>query len=248
MGSIIDKVRVGLAAALAVFGVWGCSDDGGEGAPAPPAETVESRPGIVQGGDDDGPVLGEAETCAEFRGSISSNRERLACDSAPLLQCPELIRPLASLTCVTFSESSLAQCVEAFEAADECSDLVPGACVLTAVLHVRDPACNVNDAAADGGMEVTTDAGGLTSDASSEPSGDASPADASSADSGVTTLQPDSDIVTSGDGTGGETTGAETSEAATSSDGVSSASPADTSMGSSATPDQTQATSQPDAG
>lgn len=138
-----DKVGGGLVAVMLSIGAWGCEDSGKKPlpAPAPTAETVESRPGIVQAGDDDGATLSEAETCARFRDGVVRNRERLACEAPPLLVCPELIRPLASLGCVTYSEASLTACLAAYDQATDCEALVPGACILTAVLYELDPAC-----------------------------------------------------------------------------------------------------------
>lgn len=174
-----SNVGGGLVAAGLLFLLGGCTDsgDGSSPPPAASAEVVESRPGIVQVGDDDGPVLGEAETCERFRAAVVRNRERLECDSSALLECPELIRPLASLSCVPYSEASLTTCLAAYDEASDCDELLPGACVLTAVLFLRDPACVPDASTDDAGRDADapeTD-GGSEPDSSTETALDGSP-------------------------------------------------------------------------
>lgn len=189
----------------------GCSDEG-TAAPPPPASDVVSKPGIIQVGDDDGPVLGERETCQRFRSGLAENLERLSCDQGErsLLECPELIRPLTALSCVVYSEESLETCLEAFDTAADCETLLPGACVLTAVTFQQSPDCA--DAAADpvvqgeGGVDaqVGVDGGdGQTSVASSE-----SP-DGATTSSAVASSDVASSDVASSDGFGsGDSTSA----------------------------------------
>lgn len=140
------------------LGVCGCADDAPGETPAPSAETVESRPGIVQVGAEKGPVLEEVEACELFRAGLLRNQERLDCEAAPVLDCPQLIQPLAALSCWTFSKASVDQCVANYDAADECAELLPGACVLTAVLPTVLDGCGDGDAAVtnegDGGSET----------------------------------------------------------------------------------------------
>jgi hypothetical protein len=167
-------------------------------------ETVESRPGIVQVGDGDDPVLGEAETCQRFRESVVRNRERLACDALAVLECPELIRPLAAVSCTTYSEPSLTACIDAFDEANDCEGLLPGACVLTAVSFRRDPAC-IPDASAShsgGTNSQSVDAGPQIPDGSIETPADVVDGSASdaAADGAVTSGQSrDEPIETAGD-------------------------------------------------
>src|SRR5690606_38534743 len=136
-----SKTSGGLIGVVWAAGAWGCESTGTNAppaAPAPTAETVESRPGVAQAGDADGPTWPEAEACVRFRDGVVGNRERLACAAPPLLACPELIRPLASLGCVTYSEASLTACLDAYDKASDCEGLLPGACILTAVLYELD--------------------------------------------------------------------------------------------------------------
>lgn len=136
------------------FVVSSCADDSGGAAPVPSAETVESRPGIVQVGDEKGPVLDEADACQQFRSGLTRNLERLECDDVAVLECPVLIQPLGTLACISYSKASVEQCVAAFDAADDCTEVLPGACILTAVPSTLSPGCAVTG---DGGA---TDAGG----------------------------------------------------------------------------------------
>lgn len=143
----VVRVCVGFAGAMAAAA---CADDG-EAAPPPAAETRDSRPGIVQVGDDEGPLLSETEACERFRTGWEEHRQRLDCTVPALAACPHLIRPLASTVCVSYSEESLDTCLERFAAADSCEEVIPGACVLTAVLGVWSPECADEDAGDDAG-------------------------------------------------------------------------------------------------
>lgn len=168
------------------------SDDARPGAPAEP--TVESRPGIVQVNDIDGPVLNETETCRQFRAALVSNAQRLGCATTPLLACPTLVQPLASAQCIVYSELSVERCVAQFGAATDCRELIPGACVLTAHLDGISPECEGDDAAPDTSSPSTSSAASSSgvataSGANSDSSGDAenaSSGDAGFADGGST--------------------------------------------------------------
>jgi hypothetical protein len=119
-------------------------DTDGKGAPDQPF--VESRPGIVQVSDNEGPVLGETETCARFRGALVANARRLECESMGFLECPTLVQPLGAAVCIVYSKLSLESCVSRFDAATDCGELMPGTCVLTAHLEATSPECATGDA------------------------------------------------------------------------------------------------------
>lgn len=150
----------------------GCRDAGTGDAPVPEAEYVPSRPGIVQVAGDDGPLLGERDACEQFRSAWQSNRVRLVCaGEQSLLECPALVRPLASMECVSYTLDSVTGCTEKFNSAERCEDLVAGACVLTAVVHVPSPEC-VSDADGSVVEDADVDSGeslSETSDTSTHP-------------------------------------------------------------------------------
>lgn len=223
------------------FGVWGCGEDTEGAAPAPSAETVESRPGIVQVGAEKGPVLDEAEACEKFRSGLVRNLERLDCDAVPLLECPVLIQPLASLSCITYSKASVERCVANYDAADECTELLPGACVLTAVSSMLSAACGVVDAAVtnepDAGSETgETSAsvnpgapdGSVTSSPSSvSDAGETVDAAGGTSDSGVVGNTSDSGVV--GNTSESASSHAEPDAATSSPSGATSSAPASSS-------------------
>lgn len=151
-GLTTSVVRACIGLGWAVVNV-ACSDDG-DASPVPAAEPRDSRPGIVQVGDEEGPLLTEAQACERFRSGWASHRERLGCTIPELAPCPELIRPLASTECVSYSERSLDACLERFDAADSCDDVVPGVCVLVAVLGVLSPDCSRGEDASAGDAAI----------------------------------------------------------------------------------------------
>lgn len=158
-----------------------------KGAPAEP--TVESRPGIVQVTDNDGPVLSETETCTRFRTALVANAQRLGCDSTGLLECPTLVQPLGSAECIVYSGLSVESCVTHFNEAMDCSGLIPGACVLTAHLDGTSPECAGHDAAVpDASPSTSGSSAAPTSTENTENSdaGATSHASSGEADAGVT--------------------------------------------------------------
>lgn len=222
MGFYTIKVSGGLVAASLSLLLAGCGETEEAPAQVPSAETVKSRPGIVQVGDDDGPVLGEAETCERFRAGVERNRDRLSCEGNELAECPELIRPLASLACTAYSEASLEICLEAFDEASECEALLPGNCVLTADLLRVDPVCvpdaSTLDAGADSGG-VLADGGALALDGSVESDGGAP--DGGHAEDTAEAGMSDAGETSTADATNTHLTSAPTDEASSTDDATS---------------------------
>lgn len=106
--------------------------------PAGDKPVVASRPGIVQVGGPNDPVIDEATACSRFRTALESNWTRLNCGEVVIQECPELVHPLVELPCVMYSDPSVSQCEQIFDEAQTCADLGPGSCVLTAILDPTD--------------------------------------------------------------------------------------------------------------
>lgn len=148
---------------------------------------VGSKPGLVQNGGGSDEFVFEQEACQRYRQALVQRTAALSC-SFSWPSCPQLIRPAASLDCVAYSSPSVVACEKVFAEAEGCEQLLPGSCLLTAVIDYRDPSC---DSTVDGGVPILTEAGdaddaGLPNsrDGGAEPSDALPDADGSASDGG----------------------------------------------------------------
>ncbi len=144
-------------------------------------EERRARPGIVQVGSADGPLLDEDEACERLSEILSDAADTLSCDAeeVEIAACPELIRPGGSVACRRFSEESLDECEQSVGDYGSCGDFISERCILVAVLDEFSEDCQMPGPADSGAdeppSEETDDAG------EGEVSTDATPSDTADA-------------------------------------------------------------------
>ncbi len=144
-------------------------------------EERRARPGIVQVGSADGPLLDEDEACERLSQILSDAADTLGCDAeeVEIAACPELIRPGGSVACRRFSEESLDECEQSVGDYASCGDFISERCILVAVLDEFSEDCQMPGPADSGAdeppSEVTDDAGEgeVTTDATPSETADA---------------------------------------------------------------------------
>ena len=91
---------------------------------------VPSEPGAVQP-NSGGPLLAEADACAQLKGAESSARSKLGC-AAVTRDCPSFVRPAGGSGCFQYSKASIAACASLFESFGDCADFDKHPCLISA--------------------------------------------------------------------------------------------------------------------
>lgn len=141
--------RFGFVLVIAAVSLVGCEGERSGG------EDQDARPGLIQVGSVEGPLLDEAEACERLHTALLTASERLECSTSRVPACPDLVRPAGTAACTRFSEESIEACEDQLSDYESCEDFTRRRCFVVSVLDQRSEGC-LPEAGVDGG----TDAGG----------------------------------------------------------------------------------------
>lgn len=151
----MTRSRSGSLVVIAAVVLAGCEEERSGG------EEREARPGLVQVGSAEGPLLDEDEACGRLRDALLAASERISCSTLRVAACPELVRAAGTAACTRFSEESVEACEELTSVYETCEDFTQRRCLVVSVLEERSEGCWLPgaDAGTDGGTDAGTDAG-----------------------------------------------------------------------------------------